>query len=141
VLGIGQSLPVQHGEKTPSGTRDLTTAERGLLDAMLDVDGLEDAELLRLQAATARASSSCACGCGSIYLVVGDGVPTVDTASLPIVEGDVLSDQGELIGGLLLFARDGRLYDLEVYSFTDAPLPLPLPVRARVFRYRAGSTP
>jgi hypothetical protein len=139
-LGIGQSLRAQHAEKIPSGTRDLTIVECRLLDAMLDVDGLEHAESLRLQAATARASSSCACGCGSIYLVVGEGVPTVDV-SLPVVEGDVLSDQSEVIGGLLLFACDGRLHDLEVYSFADAPLPLPSPERARVRRYQGGSTP
>jgi len=129
---------VQHGEQVSGATRDLTVAERELLNAMLQVDGLEDGEALRRQAATARAASSCGCGCGSISLVVTDGGPSESWAkvSLPAVEGDVLGGDSELIGGLLLFQRDGWLCDLEVNSFIDEPLPLPAVDSARLRRYR-----
>jgi hypothetical protein len=136
VRRIGHSVRVRHGERASGGTRELTTAERDLLDAMLDVGSLEAAEIMRLQATTARAAASCACGCGSIYLVLDAAEPCVDTVSLPVVEGDVLGSHGEVVGGMLLFARDGRLHNLEVYSFTDAPLPLPPRERARLRRYR-----
>jgi hypothetical protein len=106
---------------------------------MLDVDGLDDAESLRRQARAVQAAPSCGCGCGSIYLVVNDAGTTVDDVSLPVVEGDVLGEDGEVVGGLLLFVIKGRLHNLEVYSFTDDPLPLPPPERARVRRYRDSS--
>jgi hypothetical protein len=134
---------VRHGERASDEARDLTPAERDLLDAMLDVEGLIDAKSLRLQAAAARASSSCACGCGSIYLIVDETrIPPVDAVSLPVVEGDAFSNGGDVIGGVLLFARDGMLDNLEVYSLADEPLPLPSRDRVRVRRYRDdGSTP
>ena len=129
-------MHVRHGEPTSGEVRDLTARERHLLDAMLGVDTLADAEALRRQAAVVHASSSCGCGCGSIYLL-GDSSQAAP-GSLPIVEGDVLDDRGEVIGGLLLFARDGHLHNLEVYSVTDAPLPLPEPDRARLRTYRSA---
>jgi hypothetical protein len=130
----GNLARVAHGELPSGEVRDLTARERRLLDAMLSIDMLVDGESLRRQAAVIRASSSCGCGCGSIYLV-GD-TSQAEPGSLPIVEGDVLDDRGEVIGGLLLFAQDGRLDNLEVYSVTDAPLPLPEPERARLRAYR-----
>jgi hypothetical protein len=123
----------------PGETRELTTAERDLLGAMLDVESLEDAQSLRLQAASTRAAASCACGCGSIYLAANDARQAFDMVSLPVVEGDVVGDDGQVVGGLLLFVRDGRLHNLEVYSVTDDPLPLPLPERARLRRYHGNT--
>jgi hypothetical protein len=133
----GHYACVAHGEPASGEVRDLTAGERRLLDAMLSVDALEGAEELRRQAVVTRASSSCGCGCGSIYLF-GD-VPLAERIAHPIVEGDVVDDRGEVIGGLLLFAHAGRLHNLEVYSVTDAPLPLPAPERARLRAY--PSTP
>ncbi len=46
-----------------------------------------------------------------------------------LVEGDVVDDQGQVAGGLLLFLDDGRLRDLEVWSVGD-PLELPSMDRA-----------
>jgi hypothetical protein len=129
---------VGHGEPVSGDVRDLTTIELNLLNAMLSVDTLAGVQRLREQAAVARASSSCACGCGSIYIIVDDGAVTPQ-GSLPIVEGDVLDERGEVVGRLILFARDGRLHNLEVYSVTDAPLPLPRPEQARLRRYGSDS--
>lgn len=93
--------------------------------AMLSAEGLPDAEALRDRAATVRAQSSCNCGCGSIYLV-GDRDPIdLDEPPVVIVEGDVITDDGEVIGGLLLFEYDGAPHNLEVYSVVDEPLQLP----------------
>jgi len=99
---------------------------------MLSVEGLRDADALRGRAATVRASSSCSCGCGSIYLV-GDRDPT-DLAAPPvvIVEGDVLAENGDVIGGLLLFAYEGAPHNLEVYAVVDEPLQLPSVDHARL---------
>jgi hypothetical protein len=127
-----------HGESSSRGTtRDLTWNERELLAAMLSVDGLDGAYVLRQQTAVARAEPSCTCGCGSIYLRIDRAASEGAHADLPrvIVEGTVISESGEPIGGLLLFEEDGWLHNLEVYSFTDEPLPLPPPSRARLQLY------
>ena len=47
------------------------------------------------------------------------------------IEGEVLDEEGDPVGGLLLFLLSGRPYDLEVYSYADTPLPLPEPERVR----------
>jgi hypothetical protein len=135
---LGHNSPM-HGESSASGTsRDLTSNERELLDAMLSVDGLVGADMLRRQLTAASAEPSCTCGCGSIYLRVDRGA-SEGAEPFPepvIVEGTVTREAGEPIGGLLLFHDDGWLHNLEVYSFTDEPLPLPTPSRTRLQLYR-----
>jgi hypothetical protein len=127
-----------HGDSSVrEDSRDLTPIERDLLNAMLSVEGLEGAEVLRRQATTAKAASSCGCGCGSIYLMVDrDASERAEPFSeRVIVEGAVIGRSDEPIGGLLLFQIDGWLDNLEVYTFTDEPLPLPTPSRTRLQPY------
>jgi hypothetical protein len=72
-----------------------------------------------------------------IYLLTSSAPKGADV-SVPVVEGDVLGDDSEVIGGVLLFVCDGSLHNLEVYSFTDEPLRLPSVTRAGLRRYREG---
>lgn len=107
-----------------TGQRPLSRVERELLDALLahDFPGVEP---LREQARNVLASKGCECGCGTINLLPQDQEASRSTSSSPAeVEGRVLDEQGQDIGGLLLFLRNGRLSSLEVYSH-DEPLPMP----------------
>lgn len=129
-----------HGARPGDGvSRDLTPNERDLLAAALSVEGLDASDALRSQAATARASSSCGCGCGSIYLIVDrDASERVESLEEGvIVEGVVIDEAGQPVGGLLLFQDDGWLNNLEVYSTGDTPLALPRPALAHFKAYRS----
>lgn len=92
-----------------------------------------EAAPLREQLAVARVRSGCKCGCGSIDLLIPDEVTARSDQSGAgvLVEGDVLDEHGDAVGGLLLFVDDGRLHDLEVWSVGD-PLPLPPLERTRL---------
>ncbi len=106
--------------------RPLTPTEHELLSDLL-AQANDEAGTLREQLADARVVSSCTCGCGSIgFVPTGCSVHRDrPEATLFPIEGDVLDDQGQVVGGLILFVREGRMHDLEVYSFDDEPLPLP----------------
>ncbi|MGW5365472.1 hypothetical protein [Actinopolymorpha pittospori] len=109
------------------GSRDLRPlwrVERELLDALLTHD-FPGVEPLREQAPSVLATRGCECGCGTVDLAPQDAdLPTSASDSPVVVEGRVLDADGNDIGGLLLFLKDGRLSSLEVYSY-DEPLPLP----------------
>ncbi|MEC4615050.1 hypothetical protein [Tsukamurella tyrosinosolvens] len=104
--------------------RPLTDRERATLDGFLSSDfaGVEE---LRAQVSTLQARPSCSCGCGSIALLADRRVAASPRITWSPLEADVVDDAGNSIGGLLLFANDGYLDDLEVYSYLDEPLQLP----------------
>lgn len=107
--------------------RAITASEAVLLAAAVDGDW-EGAEELRSQLPGLLARSGCSCGCGSIELRPRQG-RAARTASGPTPrEGTVLDETGEVVGGLLLFLRNGFLQSLEVFSY-GAPLPMPAPDR------------
>lgn len=106
--------------------RRLSQVERSLLDDLLAHDFAGVAPL-REQARNVLASRGCECGCGTINLTPQDQDAPRSTSRSPAeVEGRVLGADGEDIGGLLLFVKDGLLSSLEVYAY-DEPLPLPEP--------------
>jgi hypothetical protein len=108
--------------------RRLSQGERALLDDLLAHD-FAGVEPLREQARNVLATRGCECGCGTINLTPQDQDAPRSTSSSPAeAEGRVLGADGEAIGGLLLFLKDGLLSSLEVYSY-DEPLPLPEPRR------------
>jgi len=73
-----------------------------------------------------RREEGCICGCGTIELLPrGDNLPRSDAANPVPVEAQVLNAEGNEIGGLLLFHKDGLIDSLEVYSYIGPPLPLP----------------
>ena len=77
---------------------------------------------LRVQARTVLAAKGCECGCGTLDLVPqGTDLPRSDADSPVPVEGSVFNLDGEEIGGLLLFIRDGLLATFEIFSY-DKPM-------------------
>ena len=112
--------------------------ERELLHALLahDVPG---AEAMRTQVDHASVVSSCRCGCGSIGFVFARDaeLPPSDAVSPFPAEGRVFDERAAEVGGLLLFRKDGRLYDLEVMSFFGDPLALPEASSVRWWRPRS----
>lgn len=114
--------------------RPLTASERNLLHLILskEFDSVGD---LRAQADRVLAYSSCLCGCGSIGFEHPNGFrpgPAGVTPKTRVALDPIVSNQdGQEIGGLILFLRDGLLDDLEVYSYGSDPLPLPQVERVR----------
>jgi hypothetical protein len=100
---------------------------------MIDRVDEPEAAALRAQLDVAQARPGCPCGCGSIDVLLPAGTATrsARTGAGVLVEGDVLDEQGQAIGGLLLFLDDGLLHDLEVWSVGD-PLDLPPIDRTRL---------
>jgi hypothetical protein len=82
-----------------------------------------DAERLRAQVASAVATGRCACGCASIHLDVEHtpGVAARTPSPVP-VQPQIVGDDGQPVGGVLLFLEDGWLSYLEVYSYHE-PIP------------------
>jgi hypothetical protein len=120
--------------ETPTGkARPLTDRERQLLAAMLDCVAEPEASVLRAQLDVALARPGCPCGCGSIDIVLASDNTTrsVRTGAGVLVEGDVLDERGQAVGGLMLFLNDGMLHDVEVWSVGD-PLDLPSIDRAHL---------
>jgi hypothetical protein len=112
-----------------TGARPLNERERGLLDAALAHDFV-GVEALRAQTVGVQARPGCSCGCGTIELVPQDQEAPRSSAASPVpAEGRVRDGEGNEIGGLLVFVRDGLLDSLEVYSYDEPPLPLPDPGR------------
>jgi hypothetical protein len=92
---------------------------------MIECVGEQESRILRSQLEVAQAQSGCPCGCGTIDIVPPDGITaSARTGAGVLVEGDVLDEAGQTIGGLLLFLDEGRLHDLEVWSMGE-PLDLP----------------
>jgi hypothetical protein len=105
--------------------RPLSDNERDVLGALLDQEAPGATEL-RDQLGQVEVVSNCNCGCGSIaFTPRSHRTDRSSSSALYPVEGEVLDDDGNLIGGVLLFVRDGRLNDVDVYSVTDRPLQMP----------------
>ncbi len=103
----------------------LTASERLLLDTLL-AHSLPGVDPLPVQDHAVDAKSGCTCGCGTIELLPrGDNLPRSDAANPVPVEAQGLNAEGNEIGGLLLFHKDGLIDSLEVYSSIGPPLPLP----------------
>jgi hypothetical protein len=131
------------------GVTHLTNAEVELLASLLAQD-VDRGDVLLAQLRGALVVSSCDCGCGSIGFVPADSNEAtllarqheIDRGRVPPatplpVEGEVLDDDGSVVGGVLAIVRNGRLLDIEVFSLGD---PLPLPDVAHVrWKERWGS--
>jgi hypothetical protein len=65
---------------------------------------------------------SCSCGCVTVNLR-DEQTADLNQPSRPLpVEGDLLSEAGEYMGGVLLFTKSDRLTMLEAYSVVDEPI-------------------
>ena len=122
-----------------AGWRALTDHERRLLEALLAQD-FPGSRTLVAQLEAADAQRGCECGCGTINLRVNESLApeVVLTGSLAPGEAVVLSETGEVVGGLVVFVRAGYLSCMEIYTFGDpAPLPPLDRIRPHVVNGRA----
>jgi hypothetical protein len=79
-----------------------------------------------------RVRSGCRCGCGTLDLLPAGATEHGEEPASPApMTIDVLDDEGEVAGGILLFLKGGHLSTIEIYSFDDRPLQLPSPERLR----------
>jgi hypothetical protein len=102
--------------------RALGDQESAVLDWLL-AHQFRDAERLRAQAASVVATGRCACGCASIHLDVEHTPELAARTPSPVpVQPQIVGDDGQPVGGVLLFLEDGWLSYLEVYSYHE-PIP------------------
>jgi hypothetical protein len=112
---------VGHDARMANPGRSLDADEQAVLRFLLEAD-VPGATELREQVAATRVVGACKCGCPTVDL----GTPT-SAAPAPLadgpypVEAEVVSDDGEPVGGVLLFVKDGRLDGLELYSYDRTP--------------------
>jgi hypothetical protein len=100
--------------------RDLSAEEGAVLDAFLQGDWL-GSEPLRQQAREIRVSGKCGCGCATVeFTVDSTNAPQAPPQNPAPKEATVWNDdRTQVIGGILLFAPDGYLSSMEIYTFTD----------------------
>jgi len=102
--------------------RALDDQEAAVLDWVLAHRFL-DAERLRAQAASAVATGRCVCGCASIHLNVEHTPGLAARTPSPVpAQPQIVGDDGQPVGGVLLFLQDGWLSYLKAYSY-DEPIP------------------
>ncbi|MFI9361528.1 hypothetical protein ACIG5E_10740 [Kitasatospora sp. NPDC053057] len=116
---------------------DSTTGDRlpaeavALLEALLDAD-TPACRALRAQIPHLRVTGGCPCPCPSLDFGMDapEAVPAAPVGSRIVAEATVLDAGGQPIGGAMVFAFEGRLSNLEVYSWDDPPITrLPSPDR------------
>jgi hypothetical protein len=96
--------------------RELTEAERTLLDFLLTKQ-FPGHEALALQAETVRTGgSSCECGCPSFSLVPNRSLPAAELPERMASEAHGFDPGGNNVG-VLLFTDEGYLDDVEVFGY------------------------
>jgi hypothetical protein len=115
-------------DSLPALARPLSKSERELLELLIPREYPTNNSLLA-QLDALLAFPSCDCGCGSIGFEHPGGLRPGSSGLTPQVTGSayprVVDEDGNDVGGLILFARQGLLDDLEVYAFGEDPLPMP----------------
>lgn len=109
-------------ETDPVTPRPLSEAERKLLLSVLEYADFSGRDELLAQMSDVEVVGRCNCGCATVTLSV-DSTPPSDDIARPIPnEAAVLDADGEAVGGVLVFVRDGRVCELEVYSNSNEPI-------------------
>ena len=115
-------------ESRPAVARQLSRSERELIELLISREYPDDGAL-RVQLDVVLVYPSCGCGCGSIGFEheggLRPGPSRLDRQATGAAYPVVIDDDGNDVGGLILFTRQGLLDDLEVYSYGPEPLPLP----------------
>ncbi|MCP4963590.1 MAG: hypothetical protein GY925_30515 [Actinomycetia bacterium] len=112
-------------------SREPTLDERAVLDAWLRHE-TENSELLRRQLSHGyRVTPSCECGCASIAFNLGD-----DAAHYRLLADGAYAVEGlveidGVVGGLILFIRDGLASSVDAHSFGEMQLAFPNPESVR----------
>jgi hypothetical protein len=97
-------------------SRELTVAERGLLDFLLTREFPGRDELV-VQARTIRTTgSSCKCGCPSFGLTADTSLPAAPVGGREVSDAHGTDPGGKLVG-ILLWVEDGYLFDVEVFDY------------------------
>lgn len=112
-------------------SREPTADERAVLDVWLRHE-VENSELLRLQLSHGyTVAPSCDCGCASIAFNLSSdaGQHRLPSGGAYPVEGLVAIDG--VVGGLILFLRDGLASTVDAHSFGETPLAFPSPENVR----------
>ncbi len=111
----------------PDLPRPLLPDERRTLLTVLQQAEFPGRDALLAQADAASVVGYCGCGCASVQLAVADGPPAATETGSPIPsEATVVDEDGEPIGGILVFLTDdGYLSLLEVYDYGDRISPFP----------------
>jgi hypothetical protein len=115
---VGRHRSVMRAAPAP---RQLSDGERAVVRAVLVHADFDGRDTLLADVDTARVVGRCGCGCASVDLrVPGD---KNDAPAYPIPnEATVLDQDGNDVGGVLVFAGDGHLRQLEIYSYAPDPI-------------------
>lgn len=110
----------------PELPRPLLPEERATLLALLNYADFDGRDVLLEQADTARADWYCGCGCATVNLIVDPAAPSARRTYRPIPnEATVLDVNDEVIGGIVVFADDGYLSNLEIFDYYEPISPFP----------------
>jgi len=89
------------------------------------------------QVDSARADWYCGCGCATVTLSVDSAAPSASRTYRPIPNGaDVVDVNGDVIGGVIVFADDGYLSNLEIFDHYEPISPFPPLDRLQLSRRR-----
>jgi hypothetical protein len=103
---------------SPTLVRALTRRESELLSLLLTEAGANGAIYLS-QVGAASVVGACDCGCATVDLAVGGRRADPVLPEEIVSDGQGVDDRGNPVG-VLVFARDGLLSCLEIYSQSDA---------------------
>jgi hypothetical protein len=118
---IGQVL-----NSRPELPRPLLPEERATLLALLNYADFDGRDTLLEQVDSARADWYCGCGCATVTLTVDPAAPSARRTYRPIPnEATVVDLNGEIIGGVIVFADDGYLSNLEIFWYDEPISPFP----------------
>lgn len=118
-MAVSSGQELRRAAKSP---RPLQPEERAALLALLNYADFDGRDALLAQVDVARVVGFCGCGCATVDIGI-DSAPATTSVALPIPnEAVVVDDDGEAIGGVLLFVKDGHLNSLEVYDYGGGPI-------------------
>ena len=119
----------------PELPRPLLSKERATLLALLSYADFEGRDALVKQVDSARVDRYCGCGCATVNLSVDLAAPSARKTYRPIPnEAKVVDVNGENIGGVIVFADDGYLSNLEIFWYDEPISPFPPLDRLQVFK-------
>lgn len=129
-VAMSNDRELRRATKSP---RSLQPEESAALLTVLNYADFEGRDALLNQVDATRVVGFCGCGCATVDLAV-DAAPSTTGMAHPIPnEAVVLDTDGDAIGGVLVFVRDGYLASLEVYDFGGVPIsPFPPADRLRL---------
>jgi hypothetical protein len=110
----------------PELPRPLLSEERATLQALLTYADFEGRDALVEQVDFARVDYYCRCGCATVGLTVDPAASSARKTYRPIPnEASVVDLDGKSIGGVIVFADDGYLSNLEIYWYDEPISPFP----------------